>query len=423
MPREELENYQVRRLRTIVRHASENVPYYRSLFEKLHFNANEINTLDSLSRLPTLTKAVIRQNLKILLASNAKKFHPFAHRTSGSTGEPIEFYLDKPSNVLEFCYYWRHWRWAGYRLGNTFVEFANDYFLMNKSKERDTYHFNPKTRSLKINTMILCDGRIRDIADCIRKFKPNFLFGLPSSMCYLAFFLKKHEISDITFKALFSHGEMLLAYQRKYLENVFECKVFDSYGHMERTVGISECEKGGYHINSEYGILEIIEKELSPCGTTYTGKIVGTSLHNFAMPFIRYEVNDYIEAPVLPSLCSCGRRLPLITKIYGRKEDAIITPDNRIITCLFTLYDEIEGVALGQIVQTSRNELLLRIAKTESFTSASRDHILSLLKGFVGDGMRVKIDYVTLDTLRSEYPRKFKVVVSHITDMEKTLRE
>ena len=56
-------------------------------------------------------------------------------QTTGTMGEPLRFLIDKPSNVLEFVYYWRHWSWAGYRIGDRFAELASHYFLQRKSSE------------------------------------------------------------------------------------------------------------------------------------------------------------------------------------------------------------------------------------------------------------------------------------------------
>ena len=128
-PREMLIRDQERRLRHIVAHAYENVPYYRDAFRALDLTPADIRTLSDLTKIPTLSKASLRTHFPDLMAANRARFHPRAARTSGTSGEPVRFLIDKQANVLEFVYYWRHWSWAGYRLGDRFAELSSYAFL------------------------------------------------------------------------------------------------------------------------------------------------------------------------------------------------------------------------------------------------------------------------------------------------------
>ncbi len=410
---EKLREYQIKRLGVILKQAYDNVPYYRNLFDSLKLKPADFKTLEDLRKLPTLTKQVIRQNASQLLARNSDKLHAKLYSTSGSTGEPIDFYLDKPANILEFCYYWRHWSWAGYRLGKRFAELTSTSFLNNNGAGQLVYRFSPLTARLQINSLTLGADNIKKYADAIRKYNPRYLNGLASSLYFFALLLKNAGINDISFDGIISQGEMLLPSYRKVIETVFHCNVLDSYGHMERTVAISQCPRGKYHINSEYGILELENKQALPGGGVI-GTVVGTSLHNFSMPFIRYELNDRIELSAFDSPCACGRGLPGIKKIHGRQEDVIITPDNRIITDLFTLFDDIPGIELGQIIQETKQKLYLKIAKNKSFNQAGEQSVLNSLRKYVGSRMKIDIEYVPLEDLKRENPGKIRIIVSHI---------
>ena len=415
----QLEDYQLIRLREIINHAYNNVDYYRNIFNKINLKPADFKSLDDLKKIPLLNKSILRKHFESLVARNADKYHPKLYSTSGSTGEPVRFYLDKPSNVLEFCYYFRYWKWAGYKIGDRFVELANDFFVNHEEFSENLYHYNKLTHSLKINTNLLSVDTASDFAGSIRKYKPDFLFGVSSGIYCLALLLEKRGINDIKFKAVFSHADMMLDCQRKLIEKVFKCSVFDSYGHMERTVSICQCEKGKYHLNPEYGIMELLDTAPSPDGTGLIGKIVGTSLHNFAMPFLRYEIGDYIEIPFKQEICECGRQMPIIKKIHGRQDDAVITSSGKIITELFTLYDDIQGVDLGQVIQESKSRIHLKIAKNESFTDKSEQEIMTLLRKIIGNDMEVTKEFVTFESLKKQYPRKFKVVVSRLSNTEK----
>ena len=98
-------------------------------------------------------------------------------------------------------------------------------------------------------------------AALLRRYRPRFLKGIASALYFFAVFFKQQGIADVTVRGIFSTGEMLLPAQRRLIEEVFGGKVHDSYGHMERTVAIRSAPRGGLHINPEYGILELVDRE------------------------------------------------------------------------------------------------------------------------------------------------------------------
>jgi phenylacetate-CoA ligase len=409
---ERLQEYQLSRLQRILDHAYTNVPYYRALFNREGIFPREFTCLEDLQKIPPLTKELVKKNKHFLVARNAERFSPISCRTSGSTGEPVEFYLDRPSNVLEFCYYWRHWSWAGYRLGSLFSELASHHFLTHPKRKNDIYSFYRPGRRLLLNSILLSYDRIGHYVVALRKYRPRFLKGLASTLYVFALLVKEKGIDDLEFEAVFSTGEMLLNQHRKTIEEVLHCKVYDSYGHMERTVAISECPCGGYHLNSDYGILEV-QKETGgnmPGG----GTVLGTGLYNFSMPLIRYEVGDMVEADHENSCCKCGRGLPLIKKIHGRKEDVIVTPDERIITSAFTLFELVNDIELGQIVQEKKDRIVLRIVPAAGYGPESERQLIDGLRNFVGQDICIKIDYTSKEKIKPGDGRKFKTVVSFL---------
>jgi phenylacetate-CoA ligase len=221
---------------------------------------------------------------------------------------------------------------------------------------------------------------------------------------------------------MFSTGEVLLPLHRAVIEKVFHTKVYDSYGHMERTVAITECPSGGLHINPEYGILELVDRQPSanvPArtaggATVVTARVLGTSLHNYSMPLLRYEIGDLIELqdPQLP--CTCGRAMPCVQRIIGRHEDVITAPDGRVIPSLFLLFNDVAGIALGQAVQEAADRLVVKIVRTASYTRDSEADLYRRLNRFLGPAVRVEVQYLSLDELRPRTKAKFRSVISHV---------
>lgn len=409
---EELEAYQLKRFKIIIGHARKNVPYYRNLLDGLKLGPKDFKSIEDIKRIPALDKETLRKNFKSLQAVNIRKFKPQLCRTSGTSGEPVEFYQDKPSNILEFCYYWRYWSWAGYRLGMPFAEFTLRHFLDKGMK--DISDRSAITGRLMLNPAQLSHEKINDFVSAIKNHKALFLKGSPSSIFTFANLLKNKGCNNLCFRAVFTAGEILFPYQRKRIEDTFHCKIFDSYGHMERAVAICQCPLGRYHVNSDYGILEIEEdKKLSSTGTM-AGRVIGTSLYNFAMPLIRYKIDDIVEVRADKSRCECGRGLPICENIIGRAQDIIVTPDGRMLSNVFILFDILEGALWAQIIQEDVSKLKIKIIKGDNFSANSEQEFLRRLKEMMGDKAQLEIEHPPQDILETLLTQKYKPVVSHV---------
>jgi len=411
--REELSDFQEQRLRVIVEHANRHVPYYRELFKRLSLTPADIRTVSDLAQLPSLRKDVVRSEFKRLQADDKLRYRPRLEQTSGTSGEPLRFLLDKPSNVLEFVYYWRHWSWAGYQLGARFAELSSSYFLRSPQLREQPAVFQRAVGRLLLNSLELSPARVGHYVDAIRRYRPLYLKGTPSALSYFTFFLQENGISDLSFRAVFSTGEMLLPRQRVQIEAALHTKVYDSYGHMERTVAVSECPQGGYHIVPEYGILELVEHTPGDGGTRLA-RIVGTSLHNWSMPLLRYEVGDVAELLDSDEPCLCGRAAPRIRRIVGRLNDVVVTPEGRVVTALFVALDDTPGILMGQFVQETRDRLRIRVVKGTGFTQATEENLRHRVQQFLGPVIRLEFEYLSQDDLRRDCPGKIRVVVSHV---------
>jgi phenylacetate-CoA ligase len=231
--------YQEQLLRRIVEQAYQHVPYYRELFDRIRLKPHDIRCLADLDRIPILTKKTLRDEYQKLMAVNRDRFRPQTVCTSGTMGNRVRFLVDKPSNVLEFVYYWRHWNWAGYHLGDRFAEFSSVFFQKNQDQQYSFTCFERMLNRLLLNSSKISAATVDHYVNAIRKRRPIFLKGLPSALYYFSLFLREKGVDDISFKAVFSTGEKLLPGHRRLIENTFRCKVYDSYGHMERTVAIS----------------------------------------------------------------------------------------------------------------------------------------------------------------------------------------
>jgi phenylacetate-CoA ligase len=103
----QIAEYQDGLVRRIVHHAYKNVPYYHKVFRRNGVAPGDIRRAADLAVLPRISKEVIRCQYRHLRATNADRYGERAVHTSGTTGEPLQFLLDRSANILEFAYYWR----------------------------------------------------------------------------------------------------------------------------------------------------------------------------------------------------------------------------------------------------------------------------------------------------------------------------
>lgn len=413
-----LHEYQAARLRQIIAQAYNNIPYYQNLFRENNIVPRDIQSVNDLKNIPFLTKELLRLNFDSLVARNAKRYKPTLVSTSGTTGGKINLYTDKPSNVLEFVHYWRSWGWAGYKLGDTFANLASETFVFPQKRKNSLHCFHYLTRELTINSSLITRRYSDEFLRIFRKFKPLFLKGLPTYLYMFALVINEKKNHGISFKAIFSQGATLLPYQRDFIERVFACRVFDLYGHMERTVAISQCPLGAYHIHLDYGIAELVEPRIplaGECdGDTCVKEIVGTSLHNFSMPLVRYRTGDYVKLKRSPEKCSCGRGFPVIASVIGRETDVVITPAGIAVTGLFTVFNHTPGVVMAQIIQEKIDRLLVKIVPASEYPDHTDKILRGYLRDFVGDDMDITMEHTTIEGITKDNFGKFKVVISDI---------
>ncbi len=404
---QQLKELQTIKLRVLIKHVYENVPYYQRLFKTRGLTPDDITELEDLAKLPFLTKSLVRENFNDLLSKNFKRYRPVIGHSGGSTGERLEFYLSRQAIAIEQAAYWRHYNWAGYNFGDKCASFCLPF---PEEISHLLWYFNPKDRIFHFNTAKFNSSSLVTIVEKLVEYQPRVIWAFPSYLYLLVKYLKSRGISKIKPLILLTSAEMLYDYQRKEIEEFFGVKVFEWYGLGEHVVSASQCEYGGYHINLEYTVMEFIKDDKFNDLDGYY-EIVGTNLDNYAMPFLRYRTSD-LGKPT-NKLCSCGRKLSLISEIGGRTQDVLITPEGvkRLPHTQFSFH-EIPNLKELQIVQETTQQLRIKIVKTPAFSRKDEEALIKMVKERIGFEVEVVIEPV-------EYiPRtirvKYQLVVSKV---------
>lgn len=397
---------QMTQLRWLLRDAAQNVPHYQSLFQTLGATPDDFRELSDLTHLPVLEKQQLRENPEQFFHRYSDRGRLIEDHTSGSTGEPLRFFLTAEQKACEMAHSIRYWRWAGYRTGARIVAFRH---YIPKRPTDPLWHQDWRTRTLFFSVYDMKPVNLRAYVEEFNRYQPGFVRGYPSSIYIFAQFAASEGLRVHAPQAVLCSSETLSPEMRSVIERVLQCPVYDWWGSNERVVTACQCERrGAFHVNGEGGILE-----LAPLAnaTGDTGqRMIGTGLINHAMPLIRYDLGDLALPAKQP--CDCGRGLPCIDRILGRVNDTIVTGEQKYIPSVrfYTLFETYDKVRQFQVVQTGPNTVVVRIVPTGTFNGAETDELRGKLARFLGDAVTIHFELV--DHIQPEPSGKIRNVVS-----------
>jgi len=413
--RSELDAYQDERLRATVKHAYETVPFYRRRFDECKLKPSDIRGQGDLPKVPLLTRDDVRAHFDDLRSRSVSRGSMRTGHTSGTTGTPLTVGYDADNVWMAYAALDRHYRWAGCRLaqdGDRIGVARGNVIVPLEQKGPPFWRMNWRHNQMLLSSFHLSKQNLPAYFDALAQFQPALLDGYPSTLYVLAKFLQSRG-ETFPLRAVITSSETLYDFQRQVIEERFACRVFDYYALAERVVFSSECERHeGHHLAMEYGVSEIVDKQGHPVPLGTVGKLVGTSLHNMAMPLIRYVTNDMTSLRAKP--CSCGRGLNIMDDVTTKAEDVLTLKDGRLIspsvlTHPFKPLDCIEG---SQIVQTDCQTVIVKLIPGPTYTPEHTHHLITELKARLGQDVRVEVQMV--DRLEPAANGKFKWVTSHV---------
>ncbi len=170
-------------------------------------------------------------------------------------------------------------------------------------------------------------ARLPQILGRMAEFGPAFIYGYPSAVEQLAREVKVRGWRPTgRLKVAVLTGEPVYGFQRRAIEDAFQCPVAEEYGNGELGSIAFQCPEGNLHITAENVFLETVP--LEPPLNGVGGRILATQLRNRLFPLIRYEIGDLGMLPSDP--CPCGRGLPTV-RVLGRARDRLLGPTGTIV--------------------------------------------------------------------------------------------
>lgn len=404
-----LEAFQNERLTALVRHASANTRYYRRVFESLGLSPDDVTCKKDLHKLPILTRDDLREHFDDIVARNIPRRSIFVDHTSGTTGTPRTLHIDLNCLQYDFALSARAREWAGLNYLPRRASMRGRLIVPVEQNRPPFWRYNRVENQLLMSSYHLSAQHISAYAEQLKRFRPQLIDGYPSSIYTLSRMMQMQGLDTFRPRAVMTDSETVLGSQRQCIEEHFGCRVYDSYGSAELAFSARQCEQGGYHLDAEIGIVEII-RDGENIGPDNIGRVVCTGLMNYAMPLIRYDVGDM--ASLSDEKCPCGRDLPLIHSIEGRVEDIIVTPEGRKVGRLDPVFKEVRNVLEAQIVQESPENVIVNVVRSENYTDTDSCDLKDALRRRLG--LKVKIRLVFIDQIPRTKAGKFRFAVSRV---------
>ncbi len=349
-----LDDLQRRRLIDIVSHACSNVTFYRALLNKIP-SRRVVKYPDDFESLPIVSKNDLRPHFfsKECVSTDIPAYRRVYNFTSGTTGEPFYFFQDRQITIRRTVINQRVAEWASC---------GKDYQLIRALPTRSRSIKEVRRNYIEFPCYLLADleNKSEELTRILRQ-KPSILEMYGSFLLSWAQIVARDKI-EIPLIAVITTSEKISEEERRYIEKQLNCPVFDAYGSSELGRVAQECQfKNGFHINSEWCFVEILDKNNKPLPDGEQGRIVITSFDNRIMPFVRYDTGDL--GKILPGNCPCGRNLPRLS-FEGRPMQIIRLPNNNAISyfdIMEVMHAHIAHIRQFQFIQLPDNSFIILI--------------------------------------------------------------
>lgn len=415
--RRELDKYQDFKFRKLIKHAYNDVRFYRIWFKEHNYFPNDFKTVSDIKKLPILTKEIIRKNYSDLISLNSKKYKPKSSMTSGITGIPFKFLLDKRARIKEQASYFRQWRINNIKFTDRIAILRGT--LVNKNQNKNSSLYKYYNKSIHFNTFHMNKENCEKIIIKMLEFQPHLLRVYPMALFILSQYIKKYDIEFPKLKMIHFSSESYTQFHRDFIKQQFNCPILDRYGQSEIVLNAFECKpENGYHIEEENNIIELLDKNNENVSKGEIGRIVGTNLHNYSMPLIRYSTEDL--AIKGSNDCSCGRHTKKLNSIQGRILDQIITEDKSVISGIsFYHYwkhrigEKVKNIRYSQIIQPKIDEIIVIVLPEKAYSKTDENLILKELKILLGN---LNINFKYIDKKPDD--QKWRFTISKLSNTE-----
>jgi phenylacetate-CoA ligase len=416
--------FQLAQLRSLLAHCALNVPYYHDVLKNAGLADHPIESLEELRRIPIMTRRAYQDRAAALKARSLPEgmTETWNGYTSGTNGVPIHVSKTDRDGLWWNALFLRDLEWSGIDPRGRLASIR----LLTKDAER-------LPRALKggrspwwsrVSGTLLGTGPSyamdirqdpRQQLSWLREVRPHFLVSYPSNLEHLAGLVEESGQGLPGLRVIQAIGEPLPDDVRRSIESGFGVPVRNLYSTTEGGYMASPCPSGaGLHLHAESILAEVLDEHDQPSRPGQTGRLVFTSLHSLLCPFIRYDIMD--EVTLAPGPCGCGRGLPLLTAVDGRRVPLLFRDDGGRVSSLGLVLGirQAGGVHQFQIVQTAADHVRIRVVPALAWRPDHVERIRRVVQADLGSGMRVDVE--KREWLERPGGGKLRIVVNQLED-------
>lgn len=406
--REEILDFQNDRLQRLIVSSYKNVPYYRELFDRHGIDPRDIRSVADLPKIPVTSKKDL-QALPVsqITSSEINAENLIARTTSGSTGEPFTIRRSWFEERLLGLFRLRAMHYMGQRISDRVASVG----LVRTTHPRDKQLPIEILQNMGFYRRVRIDSLLpaADILRMLQEYCPDLVTGFPGVLSLVAQNMIDRESRSIRPRFVRVNGEVLTPLMRQQIAEAFGAPVLDFYASHEFRVIAYECHQTrDLHTCDDSVIVEVL-KDGRAAMPGERGELVGTALHSYAMPFIRFKLGDVVTKG--SDSCECGQPFSTIRAIQGRMVDYFPLPDGTQIhpfEIVLVIYQQaLSWVRQYQLVQEREDRILLRVVP---FATPKEEQIRRLKESarlLIGNG--VEFEVMLVPEIPIEPNGKFRV--------------
>jgi phenylacetate-CoA ligase len=315
---------QGKQLERILRHAWQHTRFYRSRLNNL-FEGGDFRP-EAWGDVPLLTRSEAQEHRHSRRAFELEDgSRTFAVQTSGSSGAPLDIAWNPVATISTRAAAERMHRWHNLDIEAPIAEIrsfgGSEYAFPGGRGQRGWSLSAPDAIRYRLSV----STPVHQQLDWLALVQAPYLNTYPTMLRELALEAIKQN-RTLRFDAVLTAGEVLTPEIRQLCHEAFGARIIDSYGCQEMGKLAIQCDQSDlYHICASNVLFEVLDDAGKHVAPGESGRVVLTSLYNYAMPFIRYDIGDYARLAKAP--CKCGRSLPAIESLQGRRRNMVTLPD------------------------------------------------------------------------------------------------
>lgn len=393
---------QKKNLENIIDFAIKNSEYYKNL----NIQVNKDSVYGTIKKFPILEKSILRENTHSILTKASETL--VKNSTSGSSGFQTTVFVSKKEQSFYRAIQTTWWEWAGFVQGKPILQTG---ITPNRSFEKRIKDYFFRTKYLSAFSLNAVNTQKAFIW---AKEKEAFLGGHASSLYVLAQ-IAEAQNENIKFNSAISWGDKLFDHYKTKIEQVFKCRVFETYGASEGLMIASQKDLEYMYIMSPYIYLEILDDNGNEVNDGEMGHIVVTSLIHKSMPLIRYRLGDLgIKLPKSEYPPKRELALPILRKVIGRETDIVRTPEGKKLivhsfTGIFEYFPEIRQFC---VIQEKIGGIRIQYIPSESFKLEVLDAIKKQLMEQIKEPF--SIDFELVEFIAPTGSGKPQIVISKL---------